>query len=788
MDLRWFRKIWSFFSRSDTGDASNLSGVSGSSRKMFPREAIKGESLFQQEDFWKGDTLLSEQKCTELRQRLLFKITTLPPPERTRHDLYDLAQNIRRTAHSVRIAHRRNLNMRQRLVNSLSQPRPDLQPYHAFPEKHGYAVLPNLHFRVVLSSLVLFFFVITTFLLIPFQIPVTRAAHLTYIEETAGKVFVVRDGLTFAASVDFSLQEGDVVFTRDDGFATIRFFDDSASRLGQNTRLEVKRLFSLHEPGDPSPDISTQIEVLLDNGKMWTRVLHLIGDQSRFVVDTQHASITATKKAAFDIHTQPQYSRVAVFDNVVDLAPRTDGKDRQQNTSTKSLTAGFQIEVSPRTSKTTLIAGQTDVQSDEKNDSTATSWIETNLAKDKLHVEKISLEREEKLASTLQSVSITPAEALSSSEQKKMDEMDEFDRQQSSFLRNYGVFIRGQALLVQKRLEEGMKLLLQFEGEVRTFMVNYPGLLAQDRQRALALHFLVEQKISEQKKELCNALPGDPLYPAKEILEESELFLYENKIDNTLVRLNQVEGKLLEMQDLVEQGNMDLAKRLFVRYETQMKHIAFELDDENYKKAPQKMMIIFDKQIQHMKILTVIEQSFEGSTREAMAKIRHDLLLKLRTLVRSPNHLLPSYLVVKLKALLATYLDQHIEDQEFVHSLNQLLILHGEKSVLPPTIPAEKDGENVDATTSDSDADNADSSNSYPHDTSHSESHNSPSDTIPVPEPVTMPIPNSTPSASLQDGAEALSVTIKSDADAADISPFHLQAHLQGEQMQQNNF
>ena len=235
--------------------------------------------------------------------------------------------------------------------------------------------------------------------------------------------------------------------------------------------------------------------------------------------------------------------------------------------------------------------------------------------------------------------------------------------------------------------------------EKKGMSINVDHLLQVDEKKTLALHSFVEQKIAEQKKELMTFLPGDALYPAKEVLEETELFLYQNEIDKTLVRLNQAEGKLLEMQDLVEQGNMDLAQRLFVRYETQMKNIGFELDEENYKSFQQKLIVIFDKQIQQMKVLTVLEQSFDGSTRELLSRIRHDLLLRLRSVVRSPYHLLPQYLVVKLKSLLAIYLDQHIDDKEFVYSLNQLLILHGEKSLL---IPANTNTETVDLKNTDS--------------------------------------------------------------------------------------
>jgi hypothetical protein len=572
----------------------------------------------------------------------------------------DLVSKIAQLAHKIELSPGVRISMRERILNFIERA-PVLEM--AFRSKPPFL-------NRLLSTALLFCLVVSAVFMYPFKIPVTSAAKATYLEDFSGEVFIFRDGKVFAAEKDFVLKQGDRLLTGKEGLATVRFLDDSTSRLAQSTLLELKRLYV--EPLNP---ITTQIEISLKEGRLWTRVLNLVDENSQFIVDTQTAKAIVTKKAAFDVEILPSRKAVVtVFDNVVAIAPK------EVALQSKPILAGYQAEIAEDNStKTPKIIP---ISKKMEEDSSQKSWFSSNLEHDKKMEEVLVAQKEDALesASSLAIGSNDPE-----SENSKDVLNSEIEQQKTYFLENYKVLQQGQTLLMRDQGKEGMKLLLQFQNVVRSMVLRLPEFEKKDPLQASLLRSLIESKISEQRKSLATFLPDDPLYAAKEILEETELFLAKTDIDKTLRRLAQAEGKLLEIQNLVEKADVPRAEKVLVRYKRQIDGFILKITPENKAELSSKLPRLFNKQFEQIKILTAIEKSLNLDAQKnfllQVRSVRQEVLEKfIQTLEALPKSI-PRKLMTDLKDFLQLYLTRGLNDEKFIMALVRLLAAHSEEDV-----------------------------------------------------------------------------------------------------------
>ena len=95
----------------------------------------------------------------------------------------------------------------------------------------------------------------------------------------------------------------------------INFFDNSVTRLRDNTVLEISEL-------DVNPDnrMETNILLKLDAGEVWSKVTKIVTQNSSFEVETYN-TIAAVRGSAFDIavNNETQTTEVIVIEHAVDL-------------------------------------------------------------------------------------------------------------------------------------------------------------------------------------------------------------------------------------------------------------------------------------------------------------------------------------------------------------------------------------------------------------------------------------------------------------------------------------
>ncbi|MFZ2803817.1 MAG: FecR domain-containing protein [Patescibacteria group bacterium] len=141
------------------------------------------------------------------------------------------------------------------------------------------------------------------------------------IETVQGTVQVKRQGATDWQTADatISVQPGDEVRTGDDGKANIRWGDRGETRLDPDTDLTIESA-----PADPGSTTKTLIELKLNSGRAWSRILKLLDVDSGFDVKTDGV-VATVRGTAFGVSAAPTDSQLAVTESVVDVTPANGG-------------------------------------------------------------------------------------------------------------------------------------------------------------------------------------------------------------------------------------------------------------------------------------------------------------------------------------------------------------------------------------------------------------------------------------------------------------------------------
>ena len=508
--------------------------------------------------------------------------------------------------------------------------------------------------RTAISGALLLIFVVTSILVFPFSAP-TSYARLTYFDDVSGDVYVLRDGAFLQAKSSFALQEGDVVMTNNQGTASVHFFDDSLSRLGENTNLEIKRLYS--EPLNP---VATDVELYLNKGKVWNKVVNLTDDSSSFTVETNRVSASVVKKAVFDVTIDKNDTKIAVFDNVVNLVTTNNIEN-----SSKTVVAGFQAQLEHQTGAEIQLESISNTGVDPND---GKKWVAANLESDLEYDKKLG-EQKEKIFSTELPVSgSTNAEVISAG--NTFNTSEKFNAARDAFLEAYGVLTKAETMLARGNRAEAKSLLYAFRSKTVLVLSQMDELIAAGDPNAVLLESLINEKISSQKKDLATFLPDNALYEAKKMISEVELIAASSDVKKIQIELSQAEGKLLEFQALLKMNKYDYAMRVFRDYKLMSLGFSIKIDRDNLAELQDNLADIVKNQIQQIKVLTALEQTLitqgQAGYRDEVEMARQNLLKKLVDSMAKLPDTLPSEIVYDLKDMFQSYLADKTEDAKFI--------------------------------------------------------------------------------------------------------------------------
>ena len=150
----------------------------------------------------------------------------------------------------------------------------------------------RLRFLGAVLTLAVFIIGFFNFAFTPYK---ASAAAATTLDEIIGSVVIIRDSQAITVKPGFVLKIDDVIKTGKDSQAVIKFLDQSVSRLSENTEVQISKLFI-----NPLNKTETLVEIVLNRGRLWNRVVNLIDDFSHFQVKAGDTG-GGKKKAAFDV-------------------------------------------------------------------------------------------------------------------------------------------------------------------------------------------------------------------------------------------------------------------------------------------------------------------------------------------------------------------------------------------------------------------------------------------------------------------------------------------------------
>lgn len=525
---------------------------------------------------------ISREQRTQIKKEILLFITNQKPKEAP-NELFIFAyflEKIKVLAAQVRPSEFFRILLREKLINFADFQRVSFRSL--FPKRY----------RKVFTMVLLVIFVATLFFNFPFRIDRAEASLMTILEEVHGEVIVIREGQEIAASPSFLLKTQDIVRTGKNSKAVIRFLDQSVSRLDEETEVKISTLFI-----NPVNKTETIVELVLNRGRLWARVINLINDFSRFQIKAENTLAVAKKKAAFNVSVSPKRkAKVAAIQNRVDLSVATDSKVVET-----TLIKGFSAEVKTHAISSPRIRP-------EQTEGKDTSWIAENLAKDELYIETVKKENQEKLK---EQVKVAPGNPLYVV--KELSEsttialtVDEVQRQKKLLVTAQEKFAEAYLLLEKGEKEKADALLHEFQNQilaiakwVKQYEAKYP-----------VLAFDVKTKLTEvlnsYQKKLTLILPSAPFYRLKELVGETQLLITQDPGKKTQEKLSQAEDKLFEAHDLAEKGNTLGAQAQVQAYTRAMSDVVSEIKQLPEGAKEKAMAAILDTKLDTVKTLQAL--------------------------------------------------------------------------------------------------------------------------------------------------------------------------------------
>jgi hypothetical protein len=499
---------------------------------------------------------LSVEKKLEMKSRIMSQIKAHERSEKTVHAFVSNAvADVWLTPHTKAM-------MKERILDYIET---------AKQKRFSFGSVLNLSKRLT-GAFLAFLMVFSTFSFVGVSVNVASADSFTVIESLRGEVVIERDGDQYFASDEMELEEGDKVYTGEDGWVSIKFLDDSVARLKEGSFITINKLFE-----DGENRSITNVEVEIAYGDMWSRVLNLFGDESYFMVMAGDME-ASTKKAAFNIHIEDELASVEVFSNVV----QTKTIDEVQTVKVKT---GEKAEIQSER----VVVARADVEND--------SWVQSNLESDKAHIAKVEEGVRDELrgsVGTLPESTMYPFKSLKSGVVRLLT-FDDISKQKLDLDVAERKFVEWSVLMEDGDVgqDDAEEIFGEFVGEVEDFKAIIENVRKNGNSKyADELKTYLQNKIGNVKDGLNNILPSSSLYTAKEYAYFAEEASAEGDAEKAVIMKKQVASKLSEVQDLAEVGEEALAVQALDDYVEETANVNEEVDalsDEDAREVKEEI-------------------------------------------------------------------------------------------------------------------------------------------------------------------------------------------------------
>lgn len=493
---------------------------------------------------------LDNDKKLAIRKNLMSKLD-IQPHVREEFSLYSLIGAIRLLAEKIWIAPAQRAMIKEKLmetVESSAQKRFFWSNFFAFG-------------RRALSAALIVFLVFGLFSFLNFNISVVNAATFTTLDAFSGDIHISRGGRFMSPANGMQILENDQLITGADGSAVIRYFDNSVTRLANDTEIVVNKL---RRSGKNSFD--SYVEVTLVDGRVWSRVVNLVETKASFVVKAKDIYASA-KKAAFNVEVDSGKLEIGVFNHAVDVS--SDGKVERVISGEKLIVdnGSTKMKTSARTDKNT-------------------DWVKENLKNDREYLEEVEqqlLEAKRKSVGLDNSTDVSFETSLKEDaflfltiddvKKKKM----ELDLAERNFVAAQ-VKLHDPNITPQEKIEAEL-LISGFADHVKDFYEVIDEVAHTDKAYSEELKIYVESKVLNQKKDLSVVLPDSPAYAAKKMLDEVELLSADTETELVQLKVDQAADKLAIAEDVKERGDSELVSQIVDEYKQDMTGVSEMMDN-----------------------------------------------------------------------------------------------------------------------------------------------------------------------------------------------------------------
>lgn len=465
--------------------------------------------------------------------------------------------------------------MRRRIMNRISL---DLGSYSFFDVLGGGVF--NRAFVATAMIFVISFVSIFTFQL---NTPISYAKD-SVLRNIDGDVYVYRSGMLLPAEDGFVLAEGDKIHTGYDSSATVIFMDDTVSRLGFESKLNLSRLFSEEVTG------GTEVVLGVAEGRVWSRVSSLISGS--FSVATLHTVTKAERNATFDVNvdTEDKVS-ISVIENFVDV--ELSSYSPAVNTT---VTEGESLIVQNR--RNTIVG------LDEKD-----GWLRMNMSKDEFESQLLA---QEDVSNLEEVVGALPTDKLYGVK---------------TFKENLGVVLSinqreklaTQLAIAEKRLAEAEVLLNKgLSGSAEEVLREYKQIMLDTTREYDSLIGIadieaeLDAMILRDKRRYYTTLPGSSLYEVKEVVKEVEFLLANDRIRANQIALHNASDDLYQVFDLLGHGGQTIAEVSISDYPTVLENTFRDLEIYSQEDKDSYIRAAFETGLSDLKTINALKDTFAG--------------------------------------------------------------------------------------------------------------------------------------------------------------------------------
>ena len=455
-----------------------------------------------------------------------------------------------------------------------------------FESRKKFFVLPKftpmrLRFLGAVLTLAVFIIGFFNFAFTPYK---ASAAAATTLDEIIGSVVIIRDSQAMTVKPGFVLKIDDVIKTGKDSQAVIKFLDQSVSRLSENTEVQISKLFI-----NPLNKTETLVEIVLNRGRLWNRVVNLIDDFSHFQVKAGDTLAVAKKKAAFDVEmASKKKAKVSAIQNHVDVTVEIDEKIIET-----TVVKGFSAEVKTNSKTFEIVRDKADMGEGE-------GWIADNLEKDRQYIETVKKESQEQRMQPQQGL----PQAIS------LMPIIEEDEQKQNFVEARKKFSDAELLFNKGFPDKAVEALNDFYARMESILKWLQWYEVSNPSEAFVLKMQIVETLNNYKKQLALILPTEVLYPLKETVSRTQLlFASADLASATQQKLSDAEDKLIEAHDLAEIGEMEAAKEQVEAYTQTISDVVFEIKQMPKFEKEQAVNVLLEKPLEGLKTLETIQES-----------------------------------------------------------------------------------------------------------------------------------------------------------------------------------